>query len=69
LIIFLFVGTFFVTIWAFFLPKVEHSLYFHTKEYTENIQLHQSDNKVIAIPENATVCYFEKLYYYNGSRL
>ncbi|XP_022173912.1 folate transporter 1-like [Myzus persicae] len=46
-------STSFVTIWAFFLPKVKHSLYFHTKkEFRENIQLHQSDNEV-TIPENA----------------
>ncbi|XP_060861941.1 folate transporter 1-like [Metopolophium dirhodum] len=46
-------STLFVTIWAFFLPKVEYSLYFHTKkEFTENIKLHQSNNEV-AIHENA----------------
>jgi len=56
-----------VTVWAIFLPKVEYSLYFHTKkEFTENIKLHQSNNEV-AIPENAAVCWFEKLYYYNGT--
>jgi len=54
-IFFLCVGTSFVTIWALFLPKVEHSLYFHrNKESTETHKCQYQSNE-ITIPENALV--------------
>jgi len=60
LIVIWFVGTSFVTLWSLFLPKVEHSLYFHrNKELTVNIQRHQSNG--VAIDDNVSVSHFEKV--------
>lgn len=54
--IYVYIGTSFVTVWALFLPKVEHSLYFHrnNKESTDNNKCEYQSND-ITIPENAPV--------------
>lgn len=53
LLLFTYLGTSFVTVWALFLPKVEHSLYFHRDtELTENNKCQSND---IAVFENAPV--------------
>lgn len=54
LIVVLFVGTSFVTLWSLVLPKVEHSLYFHrNKELTLNNKLQQPIG--VIIDENISV--------------
>lgn len=53
----LFTGTSFVTIWALFLPKVNHSLYFHrNKELSEDYKIQHQLNG-ITVPDDAYVSY------------
>lgn len=47
-------GTSFVTIWALFLPKVNHSLYFHRNKEDNTIQ-HQLNG--IIVSDDACVSY------------